>query len=552
MPPKPRAKKAKTVAAASTPSMLPTTALTRGQKAAATRAANKLAKAAAAAAASTAPTVVTNAVVPTVNELESESEPEEVPSKGTKRVLVHARSKRDSSTRVSTTSTGEERDDDEDISSSASLKDSDEEIVEADDADDKAELGLGDGRLARTVEQELPVWVSSTAAPTPMPTPVFAPAPAMLAPATPMAPAPAPAPAAPMVPAPVTPVALAPAVPMAHAPAAPMMAAPAEPMTPMAVPTHIPPVPAPAPMPAPAHVPVPVAAAAGPVFPTETDIVPSPVGGRIRLNDQQPPVKTTVQNAMTIATDKLIAADGNAFPDSSTSNTYIREAMILAALRSVHTFPVELRLRQEIGYAERLRPIVSARMPLARHAVRAASDQLVDSAYHLPPPGPARQTTVTTALHDWNYVFPRGGVNENGPWQRNLFYRRQIGVDVLHASIIDEGYLLRNVNALPFTLDEAGQPRRELTKAAVALAYTAIYASLYSWRTGVFVKHEFSSNMFREVYVGHINTLEHIEANRPVAYHDLMSDLYNRVANFAAVENVAAVAAPGIAPIMFE
>ncbi|KAH9997087.1 hypothetical protein BJV77DRAFT_923028, partial [Russula vinacea] len=60
----------------------------------------------------------------------------------------------------------------------------------------------------------------------------------------------------------------------------------------------------------------------------------------------------------------------------------------------------------------------------------------------------------------------------------------------------------------------------------VALVGTALFASLYEWRTGEHRPIGFSANMFLNVYFGHINTIKHIEDNNNRVFHSMMSDIY--------------------------
>ncbi|KAI9433896.1 hypothetical protein H4582DRAFT_1788704, partial [Lactarius indigo] len=66
----------------------------------------------------------------------------------------------------------------------------------------------------------------------------------------------------------------------------------------------------------------------------------------------------------------------------------------------------------------------------------------------------------------------------------------------------------------------------EVPTAMVALVATALYATLYEWRTGEQQVTEFSANAYLDVYNGHVNTLNHIRKEREGAFHLMMADIY--------------------------
>ena len=53
-----------------------------------------------------------------------------------------------------------------------------------------------------------------------------------------------------------------------------------------------------------------------------------------------------------------------------------------------------------------------------------------------------------------------------------------------------------------------------------------LYAAIYEWRTGFHHPAEFSANSYLDVYVGHIQTMDHIFKNRNGSFHRMMADIY--------------------------
>ena len=55
-----------------------------------------------------------------------------------------------------------------------------------------------------------------------------------------------------------------------------------------------------------------------------------------------------------------------------------------------------------------------------------------------------------------------------------------------------------------------------------------LYAALYEWHTGEQQTTEFSANAYLDVYLGHVNTLKHIQDKRAGAFHLMMADIYKK------------------------
>ncbi|KAI9439471.1 hypothetical protein BJY52DRAFT_1129260, partial [Lactarius psammicola] len=62
----------------------------------------------------------------------------------------------------------------------------------------------------------------------------------------------------------------------------------------------------------------------------------------------------------------------------------------------------------------------------------------------------------------------------------------------------------------------------------VALVATALYASIYEWRTGVQQPNEFSANAYFGVYHAHVTSLQVIREKRKNAFHTMMADIYSQ------------------------
>ncbi|KAH9060267.1 hypothetical protein EDB87DRAFT_1616839, partial [Lactarius vividus] len=73
-----------------------------------------------------------------------------------------------------------------------------------------------------------------------------------------------------------------------------------------------------------------------------------------------------------------------------------------------------------------------------------------------------------------------------------------------------------------------GENQHEVPIPMVALVATALYATIYEWRTGVQQVAEFSASAYLDVYHGHINTLRQIKERRGGAFRAMMTEIYHQ------------------------
>jgi hypothetical protein len=104
----------------------------------------------------------------------------------------------------------------------------------------------------------------------------------------------------------------------------------------------------------------------------------------------------------------------------------------------------------------------------------------------------------------------------------------------------------RFASDFPFHKDACGVKVIEVPIPMVALVATAVrlshtfrdchtnfdeqlYAALYEWRTGIHQTVGFSANAYLDVYQGHLDTFNHVTAERVNAFHTMMGDIYSQV-----------------------
>ncbi|KJA15787.1 hypothetical protein HYPSUDRAFT_58624 [Hypholoma sublateritium FD-334 SS-4] len=69
----------------------------------------------------------------------------------------------------------------------------------------------------------------------------------------------------------------------------------------------------------------------------------------------------------------------------------------------------------------------------------------------------------------------------------------------------------------------------ELTAPLVALAATGLYAGLHAWQSGRKVDSDFDGDIFKPIFDHHLEEINNLKADNPIAYHVLMNMLYSKV-----------------------
>ncbi|KAF8269012.1 hypothetical protein EI94DRAFT_1726289 [Lactarius quietus] len=127
--------------------------------------------------------------------------------------------------------------------------------------------------------------------------------------------------------------------------------------------------------------------------------------------------------------------------------------------------------------------------------------------------------------------------------KRSQPYRNERIIAVIRDLYFNGGpmsFVTRFGHLFPVQFADNGCPRREVPVPMVALVATALYATLYEWRSGEQQPQEFSANAYMDVYAGHVNTLRHVLENRERAFHLMMSDIYTQASNTPGTTSAAA------------
>ncbi|KAH9160993.1 hypothetical protein EDB89DRAFT_2081025 [Lactarius sanguifluus] len=271
----------------------------------------------------------------------------------------------------------------------------------------------------------------------------------------------------------------------------------------------------------------------GAPWPADTDLLFATGSSKIKLTLQHPLVRLVLQDAIDHMRAHLVLI--NAFPDPGAALAFARDSLMTAVEdRQPDTKILCQRFQDDIEYFTRVIPVPRCRISRIRSEVKERCNIIcVPEIYAIGP-----QTEITRVirgqLSNYNYTFPYPiiGIAPDGIPKRTRPYRNGRIISVirdLYFTAIGGGSSLATRFEDHFPTHQAanGDIIQEVPMSMVALVATALYATLFEWRTGEQRTMEFSANTFLDVYLGHVNTLNHICENRAGMYHLMMADIFS-------------------------
>ncbi|KAH9069504.1 hypothetical protein EDB83DRAFT_2518271 [Lactarius deliciosus] len=274
------------------------------------------------------------------------------------------------------------------------------------------------------------------------------------------------------------------------------------------------------------------AASVARLWPVETDMYLRS-SGKVKLMDQTPIVRATSTNAFDFLHASIILEQ--AFPDPLLINKFIQDALITASLNTPNADDVHDHLLNDRLYCSQMSTLPRARISVFRAEVKercvAATTLLLGA--HDPS---AITDLVKRLLLDFNYIFPRRNANGNvlvGSPHLSRPYRSPIIISVIRDLYFSGNmpFVTRHQDQFPSRQGTEGDVVWEVPKAMVRLVATGYYATLSEWQTGKRRQQDFTANTYQEAYNCHITSLNAIEKNQGVFYHNMMAEIYRLASN---------------------
>ncbi|KAH9055287.1 hypothetical protein EDB87DRAFT_1688403 [Lactarius vividus] len=269
----------------------------------------------------------------------------------------------------------------------------------------------------------------------------------------------------------------------------------------------------------------------GAPWPAATELLFALGSSKIKLTLQYPLVRLVLQDAIDHMRAHLVLT--NTFPDPGAALTFARDSLMTAVEdRQPDTRILCQRFQDDIEYFAQIIPIPRGRISRIRSEVKECCNAIcVPEIYAI---GPQTEITriIRGQLSNYNYTFPYAiiGIAPDGIPRRTRPYRNGRIISVIRDLYFTGGgssLATRFEDHFPTHQAPNGDIVQEVPISMVTLVATALYATLFEWRTGEQKSMEFSANTFLDVYLGHVNTLNHICEKRAGVYHLMMADIFS-------------------------
>ncbi|KAI9451374.1 hypothetical protein BJY52DRAFT_1191052 [Lactarius psammicola] len=263
-----------------------------------------------------------------------------------------------------------------------------------------------------------------------------------------------------------------------------------------------------------------------PILRADTDLVFTEGSTKLMLTNQRPIIRAVIQDAIENLRASILFT--NAFPDATIAFALSSDALKVAA---------ESHKPDDGEYLAKLVPLPRARICLFRGEVKDRCNAVSVAALFAIGSAPEIARLVTRQLSHYTYTFPGapGDMGVTGLVRRSQPYRNPRIIAVIRDLYFTGGsnsFASRFNHLFPTYQGNDGMVHQEVPIPMVSLVATALYATLYEWRTGEQQALEFSANAYMDVYHGHVNTFKHILENRERAFHTMMSDIYTQASKF--------------------
>ncbi|KAK7025400.1 hypothetical protein VNI00_016037 [Paramarasmius palmivorus] len=257
-------------------------------------------------------------------------------------------------------------------------------------------------------------------------------------------------------------------------------------------------------------------------------LVPHPEGGRyIRINNQNTRVRSVIQRAMDISDPEIVFL--NAYPDHRDMIVSTRNALVQAVREYKKQYPsegydkIKKRIQHDRDFMERMGGVVINRFSNTRSHVKKIADTYV-LGYDLGNQGNSTdiRAQVKTLLDADSYCYPgTWEVLPNYQYKRHMDRHKPYLVQPIIATMrhLCSGYKAdQHLDQFGSSMETLPQ-EKEVPPGLVALAATAIFASLCDWQTGTLQHVVFNSGNYHTTFNGHMQYLEGVCDNYLGQYH---------------------------------
>ncbi|KAI0356052.1 hypothetical protein OH77DRAFT_1589525 [Trametes cingulata] len=241
---------------------------------------------------------------------------------------------------------------------------------------------------------------------------------------------------------------------------------------------------------------------------------------KLALNQQHRRVRLVAKKSIDEVQDDVCLK--NAFPDGADKYHLFTRPILLRAATALDFPDIARRIKNDATYARYLGSIPAQRISNFRGKVKRQTDSAVSMAYGL---RPGNGIKVDWLCNKLTYIYPHDYKAQKV--ERNKPYRLPIFEDVMRGAWFSRpsAYGYKLIDRFSSSSPEA--PRElEIPAPMLALAATAIYASIVDYSAEVYKVGVFSGNEFSDVYARNIRVLQAIKDADVAKYHALMHGFF--------------------------
>ncbi|KAI0635790.1 hypothetical protein C8Q77DRAFT_1207724 [Trametes polyzona] len=252
-------------------------------------------------------------------------------------------------------------------------------------------------------------------------------------------------------------------------------------------------------------------------------------GPRLSLGIQRPRVRTVAKRAID---DVLLnVCLKNAFPEGPDKHNQFTRPTLIRIATELGFKDIARRLNSDVVYSRHLGSIPAQRISTFRGKVKKHTDGLVALVFGLHPGDALKVEWLDEKL---NYIYPHeykaslGKLTRNV--KRNLPYKPPVFTQVMRAAWFSKpsayGFKIYD----HFTSSSLEAPReKEIPAPMLALAATAIYASITDYSAPNYKAGDFTGNSFLDVYARNMRALQKIREGDVGKYHVLMHGFFREL-----------------------
>ncbi|KAF9471793.1 hypothetical protein BDN70DRAFT_819557, partial [Pholiota conissans] len=198
---------------------------------------------------------------------------------------------------------------------------------------------------------------------------------------------------------------------------------------------------------------------------------------------------------------------------------------------------IALRVEEDTAYVDDISKLIMDRPANNRGLARKEAQTYV-SEFRLGS-GEACKRRVKILLDSREYIYPghwEVDAQGNEKWmidKKQSPYLNLAIVNTLQAAYFSSPKAVGSRHLDDYKSSIAERKESEITPSLVALASTAVHATIESWGSGVYKKarkdDQFSSERYKHVYEHHMALLAGLKEKKKHAYHDIMSQIHATV-----------------------